>query len=161
VFSLRDYPESVGLLDLPGWQKTPQASAIGYSVAPTDDKRTMWTAQQTLELRGSEGPALRRKAHDKATTGALKELQARAASAAALSRDGHGGPGDAGATGDGRTRRRHGGGVSRLHLAALKETSGGREWSRRKGRSFAPTHRTTGVNLAGGRPCLFLSPPHP
>jgi hypothetical protein len=79
---------------LPGWQKTPQASAIGYSVAPTDDKRTMWTAQQTLELRGSEGPALlelagklqqqgfvagsldwqvspalRRKAHDEATTG--------------------------------------------------------------------------------------------
>ncbi|MEA2768875.1 MAG: hypothetical protein QOD93_1837 [Acetobacteraceae bacterium] len=82
MFSLRDYPESVGLLDLPGWQKTTQASAIRYSVAPTDDKRTMWTAHLTLELRGSEGPALRRKAHDEATTGALKELQARAASVA-------------------------------------------------------------------------------
>jgi hypothetical protein len=85
----------------------------------------------------------------------------RLSAAAALSRDGRGGPGDTGAAGDGRARGRHGGGVSRLHLAALKETSGGREWSRRKGRSFAPTNRTTGVNPAGGRPCLFLSPPHP
>ena len=84
------------------------ARAIGYSVSPNDDKRVSWTAQQTLELRGSDGPALldlagklqgqglaaasldwqlspslRRKAHDDATTAALKELQARAASAAA------------------------------------------------------------------------------
>ncbi len=84
------------------------ARAIGYSVSPSDDKRTSWTAQQTLELRGSDGPALldlagklqerglaaasldwqlspalRRKAHDEATTAALKELQGRAASAAA------------------------------------------------------------------------------
>ena len=84
------------------------ARAIGYSVSPNDDKRVSWTAQQTLELRGSDGPALldlagklqeqgfaaasldwqlspalRRKAYDEATTTALKELQARAASAAA------------------------------------------------------------------------------
>ena len=84
------------------------ARAIGYSVAPNDNKRVSWTAQQTLELRGSDAPALldltgklqeqglaaasldwqlssslRRKAHDEATTAALKELQARAASAAA------------------------------------------------------------------------------
>jgi uncharacterized protein len=87
--------------------QTVQAHAIGYSVVPTDDKRTTWTARQTLELRGTDGtalldltgklqqqwfvagsldwqvsPALRRKAHDQATTAALKELQARAASAA-------------------------------------------------------------------------------
>ena len=85
-----------------------EARAIGYSVSPNDDKRPTWTAQQTLELRGSNGPvlldlvgtlqqqglasssldwqlspALRRKAHDQATTAALKELQERAASAAA------------------------------------------------------------------------------
>ena len=60
-----------------------EARAIGYSVSPSDDKRPTWTAQQTLELRGSDGPALRRKAHDAATTAALKELQERAASAAA------------------------------------------------------------------------------
>jgi uncharacterized protein YggE len=85
-----------------------EARAVGYSVAPTDEKRTAWTAQQTLELRGADGqvlldlagklqerglvataldwqlsPALRRKAHEAATTEALKELQARAASVAA------------------------------------------------------------------------------
>ena len=85
-----------------------EARAIGYSVSPNDDKRPTWSAQQTLELRGSDGPALldlvgtlqqqglaaallewqlspalRRKAHDDATTAALKELQERAASAAA------------------------------------------------------------------------------
>ena len=85
-----------------------EARAIGYSVSPNDDKRPTWTAQQTLELRGSDGPALldlvgavqqqglaassldwqlspalRRKAHDEATTAALKELQEQAASAAA------------------------------------------------------------------------------
>ncbi len=84
------------------------ARAIGYSVGPADDKHATWVAQQTLELRGNDGPslldlagklqerglaaasldwqlspALRRKAHDAATTAALKTLQARAASAAA------------------------------------------------------------------------------
>ncbi len=85
-----------------------EARAISYSVSPNDDKRPTWSAQQTLELRGPDGPALldlagtlqqqglaaaslewqlspglRRKAHDDATTAALKELQERAASAAA------------------------------------------------------------------------------
>ena len=85
-----------------------ETRAISYSVSPNDDKRPTWTAQQTLELRGSDDPslldlagtlqqqgfataslewqlsqALRRKAHDDATTAALKELQERAASAAA------------------------------------------------------------------------------
>ena len=85
-----------------------EARAIGYSVSPNDDKRPTWTAQQTLELHGTDGPALldllgalqqqglaavslewqlspalRRKAHDDATTAALKEMQERAASAAA------------------------------------------------------------------------------
>lgn len=85
-----------------------EARAVGYSVSPADEKRTSWTARQTLELRGSDGPALLdlagrlqeeglavaslewrlspalwRKAHDQATTAALKDLQARAASAAA------------------------------------------------------------------------------
>jgi uncharacterized protein len=84
-----------------------EARAVGYSVTPTDEKRSMWNAQQTLQLRGPDGqslldlagrlqergliaasldwqlsPALRRKAHDEATTEALKELQARAAAAA-------------------------------------------------------------------------------
>ncbi len=84
------------------------ARATGYAVEPTDDKRAAWVAQQTLELRGSDGPslldlvgrlqerglvaasldwqvspALRRKAHDEATTAALKQLQVRARSAAA------------------------------------------------------------------------------
>ena len=83
------------------------ARAVGYSVVPGDDRHATWTAQQTLELRGADGPALldlagklqehglalasldwqlssavRRKAHEEATTAALKELQARAASAA-------------------------------------------------------------------------------
>jgi predicted secreted protein len=84
------------------------ACAVGYSVVPGDEKHATWVAQQTLELRGADGPALldlagkfqerglalasldwqlsppaRRKAHEEATTAALKELQARAASAAA------------------------------------------------------------------------------
>jgi uncharacterized protein len=84
-----------------------EAQAIGYAVMPADDKRTNWTAQQTLTLKGSDGPAvlgltnqlqamgfvtasldwrlspaLRRKAHDEATTDALKDLQHRAASVA-------------------------------------------------------------------------------
>ena len=84
------------------------ARAIGYSVDPGDDKRTTWTAQQTLELRGHDGPSLldltgrlqergfatasldwqlsdaaRRKAHDAATIDALKRLQQRARDAAA------------------------------------------------------------------------------
>jgi predicted secreted protein len=84
------------------------ARAVGYSVTPGDEKRTAWTAQQTLELRGPDGqvlldlagklqerglaaaaldwqlsPPLRRKAHDEAVTAALKEMQTRAASAAA------------------------------------------------------------------------------
>ena len=84
------------------------ARAVGYSVAPNDDKHASWTAQQTLELRGSDGPALldlagrlqqaglaaasldwqlspalRRRAHGEATTAALKDLQVLAASAAA------------------------------------------------------------------------------
>ncbi len=84
------------------------ARAVGYSVVPGDEKHATWVAQQTLELRGADGPALldlagkfqerglalasldwqlsppvRRKAHEEATTAALKELQARAASAAA------------------------------------------------------------------------------
>ena len=85
-----------------------EARAVGYSVYPADDKRTTWTAQQTLELRGSDGPVLldlagrlqekgfaaatldwqlssglRRRTHDEATTAALKELQTRATAAAA------------------------------------------------------------------------------
>ncbi len=84
------------------------ARAVGYSVAPGDDRRATWIAQQTLELRAADGPALldlagklqehglalasldwqpspalRRKAHEEATTAALKELQAETASAAA------------------------------------------------------------------------------
>ncbi len=84
------------------------ARAVGYSVAPGDDRHATWIAQQTLELRAADGPALldlagklqehglalasldwqlspalRRKAHEEATTAALKELQAEAASAAA------------------------------------------------------------------------------
>ena len=35
-----------------------EARAIGYGVSPADEKRTQWTAQQTLELRGGDGPAL-------------------------------------------------------------------------------------------------------
>jgi predicted secreted protein len=84
------------------------ARAVGYSVWPTGDKHQAWTAQQTLELRGADGPslldlagrlqdsglaassidwqlspALRDRAHGEATTAALTALQARAASAAA------------------------------------------------------------------------------
>jgi len=84
------------------------ARPTGYSVAPGDDKHATWVAQQTLELRGADGSALldlagklqerglalasldwqlsrpvRLKAHEEATTAALKELQTRAASAAA------------------------------------------------------------------------------
>ena len=82
--------------------------AVGYQVAPADEKRTQWLAQQTLELRGSDGPALldltnrlqrlgfvtasldwrlspalRRRAYARATTAALQALQEQAASAAA------------------------------------------------------------------------------
>lgn len=84
------------------------ARAIGYQVSPADEKRTQWLAQQTLELRGNDGPALldlanrlqqlgfvtasldwrlspalRRKAYAEATTAALRALQEQAASAAA------------------------------------------------------------------------------
>jgi predicted secreted protein len=84
------------------------ARAVAYQVLPMDEKRTKWLAQQTLELRGPDGPALldlanrlqqqgfvtasldwrlspasRRKAFAEATTVALKALQAEAASAAA------------------------------------------------------------------------------
>jgi uncharacterized protein YggE len=83
------------------------ARAIDYSVGPVDEKHTSWSAQQTLELRGADGPslldiagtlqasgfvmgsldwqlspALGRQAHDEATTAALKELMARVKSAA-------------------------------------------------------------------------------
>lgn len=85
-----------------------QARAIGYSVESLGDKAGGWTAQQTLELRGHDGPSLldlagrlqergfatasldwrlsdaaRRKAHDAATIDALKRLQERARDAAA------------------------------------------------------------------------------
>ena len=85
-----------------------EVRAIGYSVNPADTKHTAWVAQQTLELRGADGPILldlanrlqkkgfattaldwqlsserRRKAHDEATTAALKELQMHAAAVAA------------------------------------------------------------------------------
>ncbi len=85
-----------------------EARAIGYEVSPADEKRTKWLAQQTLELRSTDGPtlldltsrlqqmgfvtasldwqlspALRRRAYAEATTTALKALQAQAASAAA------------------------------------------------------------------------------
>jgi uncharacterized protein YggE len=85
-----------------------EARAIGYEVSPADEKRASWTAQQTLELRGTDGlalldlagklqaqgfvtaaldwrltSALRRRTEDEATTQALKQMQAQAASAAA------------------------------------------------------------------------------
>jgi uncharacterized protein YggE len=84
------------------------ARTIGYEVSPADEKRTKWFAQQTLELRSTEGPALldlanrlqqwgfvttsldwrlspalRRKTYAEATTAALKAMQEQAASAAA------------------------------------------------------------------------------
>ncbi len=83
------------------------ARALGYGVMPADERHNTWTAQQTLELRGADAPALldivgklqeagfvvraldwqlspaaRRRAHDAATVAALRELQARAAMAA-------------------------------------------------------------------------------
>jgi uncharacterized protein YggE len=83
------------------------ARAIDYSVGPVDDKHTSWSAQQTLELRGADGPALldvagklqasgftmgslgwqlspalHLKAHDEATTAALKALMERVKAAA-------------------------------------------------------------------------------
>ena len=83
------------------------ARASGYMVAPTDDKRTTWTARQVLELRSTDGDKLRqtmeqlqekgliatslswqlsvqrqREAHDKATLSALKLMRARAEVAA-------------------------------------------------------------------------------
>jgi uncharacterized protein YggE len=79
-----------------------------YQVSPADEKRTKWSAQQTMELRSADGPALldltnrlqqqgfvtasldwqispslRRKSYADATTVALKAMQAQAASAAA------------------------------------------------------------------------------
>ncbi len=84
------------------------ARATDYAVFPSDEKHTGWTARQTLDLRGTDAPALldlvgtlqerglitaslewrlspaaTRKAHDEATIAALRELQARAAAAAA------------------------------------------------------------------------------
>ena len=84
------------------------ARAAGYSVAAGEDRRRGWVAEQTLALRGSDGPALldlvgrlqergmalaslewqlspavRRHAQEEATTAALHELQARAAAVAA------------------------------------------------------------------------------
>jgi uncharacterized protein len=84
------------------------ARAIGYMVTPADENRAKWSAQQMLELRGGDGPALldlvnrlqqkgfataaldwrlssalRRATHEQATTAALQELQKQAASAAA------------------------------------------------------------------------------
>lgn len=35
-----------------------EAQAIGYQVGPSDAGRTRWVAQQTMELRGGDGPAL-------------------------------------------------------------------------------------------------------
>ncbi len=83
------------------------AKAVGYAVNPADERRSAWTAQQTLDLRSADGPALldlvgilqahglvtasldwqlsaakRQQAHDAATVAALKALQARAAAAA-------------------------------------------------------------------------------
>jgi uncharacterized protein YggE len=84
-----------------------EARAIGYGVSPADEKRTRWLAQQTLELRSTDGttlldltgrlqvqgfvtasldwqlsPTLRRKAYAEATTIALKALQEQATAAA-------------------------------------------------------------------------------
>lgn len=85
-----------------------QARATGYSAGPADDKRSGWTAQQTLHVEGAQdaplldlvgalqqkgfvvavldwqvSPSLYRRTHEQAETEALKTLQARAASAAA------------------------------------------------------------------------------
>ncbi len=84
------------------------AKAAGYGVMPVDEKRTAWRAQQVVDLRSGDGPALldlvgrlqahglmvdsldwqisapkRLQAHEAATTAALKALQAQAALAAA------------------------------------------------------------------------------
>ena len=84
------------------------ARAVGYGVAPADTTRTKWIAQQTLELRGGDGPALldltgklqeqgfvtesiewqmspplRRKSYLAATSVALRALYEQAAAAAA------------------------------------------------------------------------------
>ena len=84
-----------------------EARALDYEVSPADDKRSKWTAQQTLELIGSDGPALldltnklqaegfvtssldwrlspdaQRKVMAEATTTALKALQEQATAAA-------------------------------------------------------------------------------
>lgn len=81
--------------------------AIGYTVGPADEKNTSWTAQQTLELRGGDGPGLldlvgrlqatglaagsidwqlspaaRRRAEADATADALRQLQSRSGAAA-------------------------------------------------------------------------------
>ena len=85
-----------------------ETRALDYEVSPSDEKRTRWTAQQTLELLGSDAsplldlanklqeqgfvtasldwrlsPGARRKADDDATILALKTLQDQAAAAAA------------------------------------------------------------------------------
>jgi uncharacterized protein YggE len=85
-----------------------EARALGYEVSSSDDKRTKWTARQTLELLGSDGPPLldltsklqeqgfvteslnwglspqaQRKAVAEATAAALKALQEQASAAAA------------------------------------------------------------------------------
>ncbi len=94
--------------DVTGSTATVDARAIDYSVSPADEQHSSWVAQQTLELRGSDGTALldlagrlqehglamaslewqlsaslRRHAHDEATTQALRQMQSQAASAAA------------------------------------------------------------------------------
>lgn len=88
-----------------------EARATTYSVGPTDERNTRWTAMQTLELEGQDGaavldlvgtlqaqglsaasiswqisPALLAKTNDKATTKALQQLQERAEEAAATLR---------------------------------------------------------------------------
>ena len=85
-----------------------EARALGYEVSQSDDKPIKWTAQQMLELLGSDGPTLldlanklqaegfvtsslewrlspaaQRKMMAEATTAALKALQDQAAAAAA------------------------------------------------------------------------------
>ena len=88
------------------------ARAADYNTSPTDEKHSGWAAQQTVELRGTDGPRLldlaaklqasglsmaslewrlseasERRAHDAATIEAIKALRVRAeASADALDR---------------------------------------------------------------------------
>jgi len=37
-----------------------EAQATGYQVGPSDAERTRWVAQQTMELRGADGPVRKR-----------------------------------------------------------------------------------------------------